>query len=113
MTAKEWTKRVEDQMPFTFTTFGFQDIIADLAALESFCEGLKGTNDDLRGKLTACEKERDLGASMLAKQCDLAREAETELKQAQKKIAEYEAFMKPIRDAYSGNDAVNVEGDTR
>ena len=35
------------------------DIVDALAALESFCEGLKGVNDDLRGKLAECEKERD------------------------------------------------------
>ena len=34
-------------------------LVSSLAALESFCEGLKGPNDDLRGKLAECEKERD------------------------------------------------------
>jgi hypothetical protein len=34
-------------------------LASDLAALESFCEGLKGVSNELRGKLAMCEKERD------------------------------------------------------
>jgi hypothetical protein len=34
MTAEQWTKRVDEQRPFTLTTFTFNDIIADLFACE-------------------------------------------------------------------------------
>jgi hypothetical protein len=36
----------------------------------------RNNTDQLIADLAACEKERDLGASMLARQCDLARDAE-------------------------------------
>ena len=36
-----------------------EDLKVKYAALEAFCDGLKGVNDELRGKLSACEKERD------------------------------------------------------
>ena len=54
MTAKEWEKYIR-----SLAKVSRLDIVDALAALESFCEGLKGTNDDLRGKLVACERERD------------------------------------------------------
>ena len=50
MNSKEWTKWVEAEEDDEVYSV-IKKIILDLAALESFCEGLKGVNDDLRGKL--------------------------------------------------------------
>lgn len=54
MTSKEWTEYWKEFPGENFRSSG--KMLADLAALESFCAGLSGVNDDLRGKLTACEQ---------------------------------------------------------
>ena len=41
------------------TSEGNYVLESDYAALKSFCEGLKGVTDELRGKLSECEKDRD------------------------------------------------------
>jgi hypothetical protein len=64
--SKEWVYwwSVVDRHPDEIKE-GVSDIIADLAALEIFCEGLKGVNDEQRERIAVLGKETERSAEQV------------------------------------------------
>ncbi len=87
MKASEWRQALDSDEVVLRDTVDV--ILDDLEALESFAEGLEGTNDQQRARIEELEKERDDLAIKLGVERACRKDAEAEVTKLRKALKRY------------------------